>query len=352
MAQMFYDDDADLALIQGKNVAVLGYGSQGHAHSLSLRDSGVDVRVGLPEGSKSRAKAEAEVAGRTPISRPASSRRAWPTMPRRSRSAIPMPRRCSSAASPSSMPAGWRMRRRLRESRRGHQRSGTPGLQRPVGWPGRTCGWANRCPRRCSNARARSHRRLAEARARRAGGQALAGGDAQARRSEDRRRAADGRLGGLFLSRPVLPRPRVMAKAREYFEKTRQLNIILYTEHTAAGFELRRQLEAAGRAAPATTSSIAKSAPDSPEAQVQNAGTTPPAAKKAGSKPGAEEVGVLGARSLEAVIGCARMLPVRTGGRRWGRGGPGRSAPTSPSASGKPRVSTSDMVLPIWRGGS
>ncbi len=60
MAQMFYDDDADLSLIQGKNVAVLGYGSQGHAHALSLRDSGVDVRVGLPEGSKSRAKAEAE----------------------------------------------------------------------------------------------------------------------------------------------------------------------------------------------------------------------------------------------------------------------------------------------------
>ncbi|MGA8245876.1 MAG: ketol-acid reductoisomerase [Nocardioides sp.] len=60
MAQMFYDDDADLSLIQGKNVAVLGYGSQGHAHALSLRDSGVDVRVGLPEGSGSRAKAEAE----------------------------------------------------------------------------------------------------------------------------------------------------------------------------------------------------------------------------------------------------------------------------------------------------
>jgi ketol-acid reductoisomerase len=60
VAEMFYDDDADLALIQGKNVAVLGYGSQGHAHSLSLRDSGVDVRIGLPEGSKSRAKAEAE----------------------------------------------------------------------------------------------------------------------------------------------------------------------------------------------------------------------------------------------------------------------------------------------------
>ena len=58
MAEMFYDDDADLSLIQGKNVAVIGYGSQGHAHAMSLRDSGVDVRVGLPEGSKSRAKAE------------------------------------------------------------------------------------------------------------------------------------------------------------------------------------------------------------------------------------------------------------------------------------------------------
>ena len=60
MAEMFYDDDADLAVIQGKNVAVIGYGSQGHAHALSLRDSGVDVRIGLQPGSKSRAKAEAE----------------------------------------------------------------------------------------------------------------------------------------------------------------------------------------------------------------------------------------------------------------------------------------------------
>jgi ketol-acid reductoisomerase len=58
MAEIFYDDDADLSIIQGRKVAVLGYGSQGHAHALSLRDSGVDVRVGLPEGSKSRAKAE------------------------------------------------------------------------------------------------------------------------------------------------------------------------------------------------------------------------------------------------------------------------------------------------------
>ena len=56
----FYDDDADLSIIQGRTVAVIGYGSQGHAHALSLRDSGVDVRIGLAEGSKSRAKAEAE----------------------------------------------------------------------------------------------------------------------------------------------------------------------------------------------------------------------------------------------------------------------------------------------------
>src|SRR5690242_19960978 len=59
-AEVYYDDDADLSVIQDRKVAVLGYGSQGHAHALSLRDSGVDVRVGLPEGSKSRAKAEAE----------------------------------------------------------------------------------------------------------------------------------------------------------------------------------------------------------------------------------------------------------------------------------------------------
>ena len=59
-AEMYYDDDADLSVVQGRSVAVLGYGSQGHAHALSLRDSGVDVRVGLPEGSASRAKAEAE----------------------------------------------------------------------------------------------------------------------------------------------------------------------------------------------------------------------------------------------------------------------------------------------------
>jgi len=57
---IYYDDDADLSIIQGRKVAVIGYGSQGHAHSLSLRDSGVEVRIGLQEGSKSRAKAADE----------------------------------------------------------------------------------------------------------------------------------------------------------------------------------------------------------------------------------------------------------------------------------------------------
>lgn len=60
MAERFYDDDADLSVIQGKKVAVIGFGSQGHAHALSLRDSGVDVRIGLSEGSKSRDKASAQ----------------------------------------------------------------------------------------------------------------------------------------------------------------------------------------------------------------------------------------------------------------------------------------------------
>ncbi len=57
-AEVYYDDDADLSIVAGKKVAVIGYGSQGHAHALSLRDSGVDVRVGLPEGSRSRVKAQ------------------------------------------------------------------------------------------------------------------------------------------------------------------------------------------------------------------------------------------------------------------------------------------------------
>jgi ketol-acid reductoisomerase len=60
MATIFYDKDADLGIIRKKKVAVVGYGSQGHAHALNLKDSGVDVRVGLHPESRSRAKAEAD----------------------------------------------------------------------------------------------------------------------------------------------------------------------------------------------------------------------------------------------------------------------------------------------------
>src|SRR5437899_185604 len=59
MATMYYDKDADLDLIRAKKVGVIGYGSQGHAHALNLRDSGVSVRVGLPSTSRSRDKARA-----------------------------------------------------------------------------------------------------------------------------------------------------------------------------------------------------------------------------------------------------------------------------------------------------
>ena len=59
MARMYYDEDANLDLLKGKTVAIIGYGSQGHAHALNLKDSGVNVIVGLYPGSKSTAKAEA-----------------------------------------------------------------------------------------------------------------------------------------------------------------------------------------------------------------------------------------------------------------------------------------------------
>jgi len=59
MAKIYHDEDADLGLILAKRVAIIGYGSQGHAHALNLRDSGVEVRVGLPVESQSRAKAKA-----------------------------------------------------------------------------------------------------------------------------------------------------------------------------------------------------------------------------------------------------------------------------------------------------
>ncbi|MDI1320507.1 MAG: NAD(P)-dependent oxidoreductase, partial [bacterium] len=58
MAKIYYDKDANLSLIRGKKVAIIGYGSQGHAHALNLQDSGVKVRVGLAPASKSVAKAK------------------------------------------------------------------------------------------------------------------------------------------------------------------------------------------------------------------------------------------------------------------------------------------------------
>ena len=60
MAKMYYETDADISLIQDKSIGVIGYGSQGHAHALNLRDTGLNVKVGLYEGSKSRAVAEGE----------------------------------------------------------------------------------------------------------------------------------------------------------------------------------------------------------------------------------------------------------------------------------------------------
>ena len=57
MTQLFYDTDADLSLLNKKTIAIIGYGSQGHAHALNLKDSGMDVIVGLYKGSKSESKA-------------------------------------------------------------------------------------------------------------------------------------------------------------------------------------------------------------------------------------------------------------------------------------------------------
>ena len=59
MATVYYEKDADPSIIRKRKVAIVGYGSQGHAHALNLKDSGVDVRVGLREGSASAAKAKA-----------------------------------------------------------------------------------------------------------------------------------------------------------------------------------------------------------------------------------------------------------------------------------------------------
>jgi ketol-acid reductoisomerase len=96
MANLYYDNSADISLIQAKKVAIIGYGSQGHAHSLNLRDSGVSVRVGLHEGSASRAKAEK--AGLTV--KPAFSALAREALPscRPTRTETPLSRRLSACA--------------------------------------------------------------------------------------------------------------------------------------------------------------------------------------------------------------------------------------------------------------
>ena len=59
-AEMYYDNDADLSLLQDKTIGIIGYGSQGHAHALNCKDNGLNVMVGLYDGSKSREKAEAD----------------------------------------------------------------------------------------------------------------------------------------------------------------------------------------------------------------------------------------------------------------------------------------------------
>src|SRR6202789_2265590 len=77
MPRRFYEKDGNIDNLKGKKIAIIGYGSQGHAHALNLRDSGLDVIVGLPEASKSRAKAEA--AGLTVLT-PAEAAKAADTM--------------------------------------------------------------------------------------------------------------------------------------------------------------------------------------------------------------------------------------------------------------------------------
>ena len=67
-ARIFYQEDCNLSVLEGQTIAIIGYGSQGHAHALNLKDSGCNVIIGLYEGSKSWAKAEADV--RTRIQHP------------------------------------------------------------------------------------------------------------------------------------------------------------------------------------------------------------------------------------------------------------------------------------------
>ena len=72
-AKIYYDQDADLGLLKGKKIAIMGYGSQGHAHALNLRDSGQDVIIGLYKGGESRGPGPRRMASRW---------RRWPTPPR------------------------------------------------------------------------------------------------------------------------------------------------------------------------------------------------------------------------------------------------------------------------------
>jgi len=70
MAKLYYENDANPSLVRSRKVAVIGYGSQGHAHALNLHDSGIDVRVGLRPESSSRAKAERQDFGSPAWPRP------------------------------------------------------------------------------------------------------------------------------------------------------------------------------------------------------------------------------------------------------------------------------------------
>ena len=67
MAKMYYEKDCDLGRLDGKKIGIIGYGSQGHAHALNLKESGCNVRVGLRPGSKNQAVAEKDEIGRAHV---------------------------------------------------------------------------------------------------------------------------------------------------------------------------------------------------------------------------------------------------------------------------------------------
>ncbi len=139
VANVYYEKDADRSLIAGRKVAIIGYGSQGHAHALNLKDSGVDVRVGLRDGSSSKAKAEAaglrvvsiaEAVGRgRPHHDPAARHRAEAAVYEERHRAEPQSTatRCSSPTASTSASA---TRRAAGGCRRGHGRAEGPGPPR------------------------------------------------------------------------------------------------------------------------------------------------------------------------------------------------------------------------------